>query len=155
VFLDLRISLRLELRFLSTKWRAHARALCPQSESRLVEESEFKGLDERETKAICVNVTSLTMASLSALPKAFLRSSVFATSPFETLMKTLFTWTTSSILVSLGITRSVSFTPHGWVCLHSVSPFLYLVLVACNLEGLGSVSVSYAVNIPQSAWPPS
>jgi hypothetical protein len=35
-----------------------------------------KGLSEIEPKVICVNVTSLTMASLSALPKAFLRSSV-------------------------------------------------------------------------------
>ena len=87
--------------------------------------------------------TSLTTAAVSAVPKAFLRSPAFATSPLETLTKTLLIWSTSS--------RSLSLHGHVGALIygrsdgsgegeeggdgHAVAPFLDLVLVACDLRG--------------------
>lgn len=129
---DPHTSQRLELRYPFLRQQDHALALSHRLVARL-----FLGSDFYQWNLVFNNVrvlhTSLTIVLISVVLNAFLRSSDLATSPLETLMKTLLICNTSSRSVSLELYMDeIDIVSHKSNS-HSISPFLYFVLIARNL----------------------
>lgn len=143
--LDRRISRQRVWQFLFAERSGHVHALFRQFGLRL--SSGSVNLEQIINTKICecgglFLYTSLTISSTFDFPNAFCKSLLFATSPFDTFTKTLLICRTSSKFVSLeNENQRLRLMDHNWWrgSSHSRPPFLYFVLVACDLVFFFSV----------------
>lgn len=130
------------LRYLSTWIRADYCALFQPLEVRPFSKSDNKQRVSRLIERVSRTkgrLTSWITLSTSSVLKHFCRSSLLATCPFDTFVKTLWTWSTSSKSVSLYLIlaiRKAFWTEYSSV--HLITPFHDFVLVACQFESLAA-----------------